>query len=764
MSGYQGGGRSQKDYTANLVVTVIDATGAAIPGASVYLEDGGTKRVTKLAQQGEARFQKVRPSKYRIHVEASGFESRELEDVQLKTGENRIEVRLEIATVRAEIDVKRDERETKTDQRGNAFTTILTAEQIAELPDDPEEFEAVLRQMAGPGAVMRVNGFTGGRLPPKSQIREIRFHLNSYAAEYHEPGFTGIDILTKPGAHAWRGSADFGFRDESLNARNAFAPRRGPEQTRRSGFNLDGPLVRQRTSLFLVADGADSFDTKTIVVALPTGRFAGLIRRPSQRLNLSARVESVLSKTHTLRTEYQRNSNTRNNLGAGDFDLPERAYSTTNAEHIFRLGEAGVARKRLFNEFRLQARWRESALSPDSNMPAVIVQNAFNRGGAQIQNDRRANDLELADNLDIVLRNHVLRGGFLLETSAYRTREIRNASGTFVFANLADFEAGQPTTFTKREGDPSVSFRQSQFAWYLQDDVRLSQSLTLTFGVRQEMQSNIDDGNNLAPRLGVAWSPFKNGRTTIRAGGGIFYSWLDAQVFEQTLLVDGQRQRDIVVRHPGYPDPFAGRGQIVLPPSRFQLDGTLRVAYLAQTSVDVEQQIGRSLRLRATYLYQRGFHEFRVRNINAPASTAGRPQPLIGNILQVESSANSWYHSLNISLTSIVSRRLFWFVNYSLSSNTDEADSPFSLPANNFALRPERGPSLSDSRHNVAASVNFKLTKSLRLGTFLTAKSATPYNITTGFDDNGDTTLNDRPLVSRGTAREARRNGISIPA
>jgi hypothetical protein len=756
LTGPQITARSQNDQNTTLVVNVLDATGAAVSGASVRLDAQGKQQTVEITKQGEARFQRVSPGKYQIHVEARGFEPRDTGEVWLKAGGNRIEVRLEVAAVKAEVEVKRDQRESKTDPRGTAFTTILTGEQIAQLPDDPEEFEAVLRQMAGPGAVIRVNGFSGGKLPPKSQIREIRFHLNSYAAEFHEPGFTAIDILTKPGADAWHVSADFGFRDESLNARNAFAPKRASEQTRRFGFTLDGPLLRRRTSAFFAVDGADAFDAKTIVAELPDGGFAGLIRRPLRRLNLSARMENVLSKTHTLRAEYQRNANMRDNLGAGDFDLPERAYSTTTVENIFRLAETGVAGGRLFNEFRFQALWRSSALTPVSNSAAILILNAVNSGGAQIQNDRRAQDLEIADNLDVALRNHALRGGFLLESSVHKTSELRNARGTFIFASLDDFEAGHPTTFTKREGDPHVKYRQSQFAWYLQDDVRLRPSLTLSFGVRHEMESNINDLNNLAPRLGIAWSPFKNGRTTIRGGGGIFYNWLDAQTLEQTLLVNGQRQREIVVRSPGYPDPFSGGSEIVLPPGRYQLDGALRLPYIAQTSTEIEQQIGRGLRLRATYLYQRGIHEFRGRNINAPASDGVRPMPLTGNIIQVESSANSWYHSLNVSLTSVMSKRLFWFINYSLSKNTNESDGPFGLPANNFDLRSERGPAPGDARHTIVASLNFKLSKSLRIGTFMSAKSATPYNITTGFDDNGDTTINDRPEgLKRNSARGA---------
>ena len=90
-----------------------------------------------------------------------------------------------------------------------------------------------LEQMAGPGAVLRVNGFSGGRLPPKSQIAEIRFRFDPYSAENHEAGFPRVDIRTRPGNGNWRNNATATFRDESLNARNAFATEKPPEQARR---------------------------------------------------------------------------------------------------------------------------------------------------------------------------------------------------------------------------------------------------------------------------------------------------------------------------------------------------------------------------------------------------------------------------------------------------------------------------------------------------------------------------------------------------
>jgi hypothetical protein len=112
-----------------------------------------------------------------------------------------------------------------------------------------------LKDLAGPGAQIFVDGFRGGRLPPKDQILQIRFQTNSFAAEYHDAGMVRIEIITKPGMGAWRGATNVGFRDDALDARNAFAPTRGAERQQRFMANFAGPLRRGKTSLAIAADG-----------------------------------------------------------------------------------------------------------------------------------------------------------------------------------------------------------------------------------------------------------------------------------------------------------------------------------------------------------------------------------------------------------------------------------------------------------------------------------------------------------------------------
>src|ERR1044071_4220143 len=385
--------------TSSLEVIVKDPTGALINKAQVQLvKNGKPQSLISTNQRGEARFNKVAAGRYQLHIEAPGFKAQDVDDVDLGSGPQRREVTLEIDVIKADVNIDEEAVVKNTNPNGAAFSNVLTGDQIAQLPDDPDEFENAINQLAGPGAQIRVNGFRGGKLPPKSQIREIRFRLNPYAPENHDAGFGLVDIVTKPGVNSWHGSFNFGFRDEALNDRQVFAPLRGPEQQRRFGLSLDGPLWKNHTSLFLNTDGSLFFDARPIFATTPAGVFSDLAYRPSRRLNLDARVEHVLTKTHTARFQFQRNAVAQHNLGVGDFDLPARGYAQDQIEYIARFADSGVFGKKFYNEVRFQTRWLNTGTRSVSEGQTILVPGAFNDGSAQRRGARRQLEFELVDN------------------------------------------------------------------------------------------------------------------------------------------------------------------------------------------------------------------------------------------------------------------------------------------------------------------------------------------------------------------------------
>jgi hypothetical protein len=733
---------------AELRVTVTDPTGAALVTATVTVIDaGGVPRQVRVDGRGVAVFTGLLATSYQVKVEADAFATSE-GTLQLKKGTTAIIVQLPLAGVKENVVVQ----ENTEDLRGNAFTSSLSEQEIAELPDDPDELEAMLLQMAGPGATMRVNGFRGGRLPPKSQIRQVRFRMNSYAADNHEAGGFGVDVITKPGTSDWRGRTNVGFRDESLNARNYFAPRLGPEQYRRFGFNADGPLVKGRTSIAVNLEGNRNYDSQTIVAALPGGTdFRAQVRRPYDSLDGGARLDHALGTRQTLSIDVRGENGTRSNLGVGDFDLPSRAFDREDRESQLRTSLTGLIAPKIAHELKVQYRDTRTRTLSENADPAIVVIDAFSSGGAGQVGNRKLRELEMEDSLEFSpAKKHNMRVGVQLESFWVNSLERQNFNGTFTFASTRAFDAGLPSTYRQRIGTGLVDYAQWQAAWYVQDDWTIRKAFSVSLGLRHEFQSHLDDATAFAPRIGVTWTP---GKYTVRGGWGIFNDWYETSLYEQTLRVNGVTQQDLVVQNPGYPDPFAGALAVVLPASIIRQSENLAMPWMHQASIGVERTFG-ALRLQTNYFMQRGYDQFRAVNINAPVNGV-RPTPEAGNITQLQSTGESdtdrWMLNVNYARPE---RRLFLGANYQLARVYTFADSAFALPANNYDLAAEWGPSSRDIRHRVFSFLAFPLPKKLRGSIMTQVQSASPYTVITGVDTNGDTVLNDRPEgVGRNSAR-----------
>ena len=748
--------------TGTLRILVQDQTGGVLPGALVRIagEDAGNRQVAlsdvATDAQGVATARDLPPGRYTIEVKFPGFAMRAVPNVRVRGGDSRREVTLAIEKLDESVSVARDRATAASDANSDRYGNTLSKEQIEALPDDPDEMERVLKEMAGPGATIRVDGFRGGKLPPKAQIRSIRFASGMFAAENHGGGMTFVDIVTAPGMGPLRGSLDMSFRDDSLNARNAFQPSKGPEQTQQYTLNLSGTLIKDRTSFSLSAGGASLYDSANVFAATPEGARALPVRRPGDRINVTGRLDHALTKNHTLRAVFQQNDNDQRNLGVGSFDLTDRAYSRTSRESMLRLSENGPITPKLSAETRLQLRWSSADSASSFDAPTTRVLDAFTSGGAQQDGGRDATDVEFATNLDWAHGRHAIRLGALVEGGRYRSDSWTNYLGTFTFASLADYEAGRPATYNRRIGDPLVRYSQWQAGVFVQDDWRARRNLTLSGGLRYELQTHLDDRINLAPRAGFAWSPFASGRTTVRGGGGMFYDWLDAQTYEQTLRVDGTRQQDLVIRNPGYPDPFAGgESQEVLPTSKYLLPPGLVMPTRAMVNFGVSQQIWPTFMVNLNYTHTEGRDRFRGRNINAPIAGGARPDPAFGTITQVETTSRMTGDSLNVGMNfNVPQRRMFLFANYAWIRQRNDADGPFSLPADSYELAAEWGPAAGVPDYVASAMFSSPLWRNVRVALNASMHGGAPYNVTTGRDDNGDTVFNDRPAgVGRNSAR-----------
>ena len=161
----------------------------------------------------------------------------------------------------------------------------------------------------------------------------------------------------------------------------------------------------------------------------------------------------------------------------------------------------------------------------------------------------------MISDLDYIRGIHSYRAGVDVTGGQYRSDETSNYLGTFTFESLDDYNAGTPRSYTRRTGNPDIRYSSVQAGIYVQDDIRVRKNLTLSPGIRYELQNHLDDFNNFAPRFGLNWAPFKSGKTTIRASAGIFYDWFSSSTYEQTIRLDGFRQQELNIFEPSFPDP-----------------------------------------------------------------------------------------------------------------------------------------------------------------------------------------------------------------
>ncbi len=750
---------AQIDRGGKLQVTVVDQSGGVIPNATVTItgQEDPTKVVTlspaMTSVAGLATFESLVLGRYTVQASFDGFQTITVKDVRVRAGENKQKITLPLKNVDETLTVGRDKQSAALDPLGSSFSTVLTREQIAALPDDPDEMEAALKAMSPPGATMRIDGFSGGKLPPKSQIRSIRLPRMDQMAAQNHGGMNGamfIDIMTGPGLGSFRGSTDFTLRDDALNARNPFTPVKGDESLRQYGLSLNGPIKANQSSYSFSVNGANDYTTTNLLAATTDGTLAQAIRQPTDRYSINARVDTAINKDHSLRFSYGRNASERRNQGVGGFNLTSTAYRTESSDNTFRVSENGPVGKRMFSESRFQLRTSTTRSTSSIEAPTIRVNDAFTSGGAQQAGGDRRVEFEAATDLDYVRGVHSMRAGILLEGGRFRSDASSNYLGTYTFASLADYLAGKPTTYSRRIGDPNVSFTNFQAGVYLQDDWRVHKTTMLSVGLRYEAQNLLKDQKNFSPRASITWAPFKDGKTTFRGGIGLFNDWLGAQTYEQTLRVDGFRQRELNVPFPSYPDP--GSSGITPATNRYLLDDGLRLPDSFNVNGGVDRQITANFRVNASYTYRRGEHGLRGRNLNAPVNGV-RPDTSFANVVDVVGDGGTRSHSVNVgaNFLKLDWKRTILFVNYTYTKAESNSTGAFSLPANGDDLSTEWG--ITQPRHRLQGSINMAPFQDVSFSLNVRQQSGSPYNITTGRDNNGDGVFNDRPAgVSRNSA------------
>lgn len=566
---------------AGLRGLVTDELGAAIVGATVTLTDAaGAQKTATTNADGNYAFTGLAPGKYTVHAIASGFAASEDAEVDV-TGARRdpFNISLKIAAIETQVRVDAN-TPLSTDTASNANQQVISGKDLEALPDDPDELAAALQALAGPsvgpsGGQIFIDGFSGGNMPPKESIREIRINQNPFSAENDQPS-ARIEILTKPGTDKFRGGASFNFSDESLNSRNPFAissSTRSPFQIRQLGGNLSGPLVKNKASFFFEVNRDETDDNELVRAtildpALNITQVGLGFLQPRRRTSFGPRIDYAINSRNTLIARYNYNRFQTKNNGVGGFSLPERGYDFTTTNQNVQLTETAVLNATTINETRFQfSRGRNESLG-NSTIPVLNVSGSFIGGGSQVghaiietnrwelnnftQMSRGMHSYKFGGRIRHVQINDVspnnfggqwgFTGGFgpaldagnnpipgstvqLTSIERYRRTVLFQQQG-LTAQQQAYCGAGSPidqcirtlgggaSQFSINQGNPQAKVSQTDIGVYWQDDWRVRPNFTLSYGLRYETQTNAHSKYDFAPRVGFAWSPGGGGNST----------------------------------------------------------------------------------------------------------------------------------------------------------------------------------------------------------------------------------------------------------
>jgi len=792
---------------------ITDELGGAIVGATITVADAEGKEKTTISdKQGNYTISGLKPGTYIVRAVAKGFNLTEQTDVQITAGKREeIILMLSVLLAKEDVDIKTN-GELNTDSDNNADAIVLKDKDIDALPDDPDELAAALQALAGPGAgpnggQIFVDGFSGGRIPPKESIREIRINSNPFSAEYDRLGFGRIEILTRPGSDRFRGSANFSFNDESLNSRNPFALARKSHQNRNYGFSLGGPLKKGKATFFFDFSRRDADDNELVNAivldsALNPVSFNQTIVTPTRFTSFSPRFDYAINSKNTLVGRYSYSQRSSENRGVGDLSLPTRGFNSSGYDHNLSLTETSILTSTIVNETRFQYTRSRSEQDGDGTVPSINVSQAFNGGGAQVGDSYNTSTRFEVTNITTWLRgNHTIKFGGRLKGVKIEDHSESNFGGSVSFFGslglnsieqykqriLGSTEARfLPSQFSIAIGDPDATVKQYDFGGFVLDDWKVRPNLTLGLGLRYENQSNIDSNINFAPRISFAWTPGGGGnrqpKMVIRGGVGIFYDRLGENLTLQTDRFDGVSQLSYVIRSntlPGFENSpqnnllrqiqVTNNGVSNLPTAEQltafapltnvvrRIADNAQAPYTMQTAISVERQLPKNFTLTVTLNNSRTLHLLRQRNVNAPVitgyTTAGLPIFQIkGNpIYEYETSGKSNQTFLNIGVNSRFNPKFTLFSNYTIGRIKNDTDGGF--PEYTYNLSNEYGSASFDVRHRLFIGGSITAPWGIQLSPFFTASSGRPFNITTGLDTNGDLIINDRPAFATDLTR-----------
>jgi hypothetical protein len=780
--------------------SVLDPSGAAVPGATVTLT--GPNNLVKVAttdNNGAYSVVGLPPGKYTIRVIAAGFDLFEGTIASLPGGRaSSFDAKMTVASEKQEVTVK-DTQTVELDPAKNAGALVLKEADLDMLSDDPDDLQADLLALAGPaagpnGGQIFIDGFSSGQLPPKDSIREIRINSNPYSAEYDTQGHGRIEIFTKPGSDKFHGSLNAVYSDHIWNARNPFNTQTTglpASDTKNLMATLSGPITK-KASFFIDFSRRQLREAALVNQQLldPNNNFAILplqsfgIITPITNTNISPRVNYQLTSKITLDARYRYSRSETDNSGVGGFNQPSTGATTHGTNQQFFLTETQIVNTSTINESRFQYFRNDSTSIGNDPTLNISVGSAFTTGSNFAKSYSNNGNYEFQNYTSITHGTQFIKFGARVRETRQSRYDTSNFLGQFNFSDIRSYQTmvqgiangvplqtiiddgGGPNQFQIAAGQPLIAGNQFDAGVFFQDDWKLIPSMTLSLGLRYEIQNNIGDHGDIAPRIGWAWGlgggqgRFRQPKTVIRAGSGYFYDRFSLANTLNAERFNGVNDVNYIVTNPQF-YPAAG---VPIPPTStlplagsniYHVDSNLHVPTQLQSAVGIDRQLPHNVSISVNYLNTRGTHIAQTYNINAPFP--GTYIPPIGGLpaqgvypfgqaagIQDLYGNNGVYrqNQLVINSNARINAKFSLFGYYAYGHVKTDVNGQ---PSNTYNFAQDYGRANYDIRHQSNINGSIVAPWGLRISPNIGMRSAGPFNIVEGIDTNGDSVINDRP-------------------